>query len=88
MREKAGRCWSAAEGRRLVGVGQRLGERKKEKKSEGKGAAAAAWRRDRFRVCSFLFFFLSKLAPLSFVDPPVMSCGPIIIGKILLDPQN
>jgi hypothetical protein len=58
-----------AEERRLVGVGQRLGERKKEKKSEGKGAAAAAWRRDRFRVCFFLFFFLSKLAPLSFVDP-------------------
>ena len=26
-----------AEGRRLVGVGQQLGERKKEKKSEGKG---------------------------------------------------
>jgi hypothetical protein len=74
-----------AEGRRLVGVGQRLGERKKEKKSEGKGAAAAAWRRDRFRVCSFLSFFLSKLAPLSVVDPPGMSCGPIIIGKILVD---
>jgi len=75
-----------AERRRLVGVGQRLGERKKEKKSEGKGAAGAAWRRDRFRVC--FFFFLSKLAPLSFVDPPVLSCEPIFIGKMLFDPQN
>jgi hypothetical protein len=52
-----------AEGRRLVGVGQRLGERKKEKKSEGKGAAAAAWRRDRFRVCSFLSFFSPNWPP-------------------------
>ena len=76
-----------AEGRRLVGVGQRLGERKKEKKSEGKGAAAAAWRRDRFRVCSFLFFFLSKLAP-SPLWTPILSCGLVFIGKMLLNPQN
>jgi len=36
----------------------------------------------------FVFFFLSKLAPLSFVDPPVLSCEPIFIGKMLFDPQN
>jgi hypothetical protein len=44
---------------------EREGLWKKEKKSEGKGAAAAPWRRDRFRV-SLLFFFFSNRPPSPF----------------------
>jgi hypothetical protein len=71
-----------------VGVGRPLGERKKEKKSEGEGVAAAAWRRDRFRVSLFFSFFQTGPHPFFSIFSPGNFFLLIFIGEMLLDLQN
>jgi hypothetical protein len=64
----------------------RLGERRKNK-SEG---AAAALGEGEERAKFFRVFLFCVASPLiaKFPPPNVLSCGPIFIGKILLEPQN
>jgi hypothetical protein len=55
------------------------GRGRREKISEGEGAAVAAWRRDRFRVSLLFSFFKPASLPFSIFLPPKVQNSPFLV---------